>query len=139
MEIMYTKDMGIISEDMLDGGFFAGWPNAPDAAVHLRLLRESYLAYVAIDVFSGKVVGFISAISDGVLSAYIPLLEVLPQYQGRGIGGALVRHMLAALDGLYMIDIVCDEDKAPLYAKYGAIMHGRACIFRNHEAQSGRA
>ena len=33
---------------------------------------------------AGRVVGFVTAISDGVLSAYIPLLEVLPEYQGAG-------------------------------------------------------
>ena len=138
MEIKYTNDMSVISADMLEGGFFVGWPNPPDAATHLRILRSSYRAYTAIDGTTGKVVGFINAVSDGVLSAYIPLLEVLPQYQGRGIGGALVEHMLADLGGFYMIDIACDEEVAPFYAKYGAMLHGRACIFRNYEAQSGR-
>ena len=138
MEIKYTNDMSIIDADMLDGSFFVGWPNPPDAATHLRLLRGSYRAYAAIDTATGKVVGFINAVSDGVLSAYIPLLEVLPQYQGRGIGGALIQHMLADLRDLYMVDIICDDEIAGLYTKYGAMLHGRACIFRNYEAQSGR-
>ena len=138
MKIIYTCDMSAISAEMLDGGFFVGWPNPPDAATHLRLLRGSYYANVAIDAATGKVVGFINAVSDGVLSAYVPLLEVLPQYQGRGIGGALIQQMLDALNGLYMIDISCDEHVAPFYAKFGAIIHGRACIFRNYDAQSGR-
>ena len=41
-----------------------------------------------------------TAISDGVLSAFIPLLEVLPEWPGHGIGSELVRRMLAELDGL---------------------------------------
>jgi ribosomal protein S18 acetylase RimI-like enzyme len=123
--------MKTISKDMLDGGFFFGWPNPPDAAAHLRLLRGSYLAYAAIDTATGKVAGFINAISDGVLSAYIPLLEVLPKYQGRGIGGTLVKHMLDDLSGIYMIDIVCDENIQPFYAKFGAI-NWTASIFRNY-------
>jgi len=138
MDVVYTNDMSIIEEDMLEGGFFVGWPNPPDTAAHLKLLCGSFCAFTAIDTKSGKVVGFINAVSDGVLSAYIPLLEVLPEYQGRGIGGKLVEHMLAALGNLYMIDIVCDEDIAPFYVKDGAKIHGRACIFRNYEAQSGR-
>ncbi len=38
-----------------------------------------------IDDINNKVVGFITAISDGVISAYIPLLEVLPKYQNMKI------------------------------------------------------
>ena len=137
MDIEYTKDMDTINEDMLGGGFFVGWPNPPDVATHMRLLRGSYLTYVAIDTMTGKVVGFVNAASDGVLSAYIPLLEVLPDYQGRGIGSALVKYILADLDGLYMIDIVCDKNVQPFYAKFGG-MNWTASIFRNHNAQNGR-
>ena len=137
MDIKYTNDMEIINSDMLDGGFFAGWPDSPDADTHLRLLRGSYCSFVAIDEATNKVVGFINAVSDGVLSAYIPLLEVLPDYQGHGVGGALAEHMLTELRDFYMIDIVCDKNIQPFYAKYGAI-NWTASIFRNHGAQSGR-
>jgi hypothetical protein len=33
-------------------------------------------------VDNGRVIGFITAVTDKVLSAYIPLLEVLPAYRG---------------------------------------------------------
>jgi ribosomal protein S18 acetylase RimI-like enzyme len=66
-----------------------------------------------------RVIGFITAISDGVLSAYIPLLEVLPEYQGRGIGSELVRLMFKELDHLYMIDLCCDESMRGFYEKLG--------------------
>jgi len=122
---------------MLDSDYFVGWPNRPDAATHLRILQSSYRAYVAIDMDIGKAVGFINAISDGVLSAYIPLLEVLPDYQGRGIGGQLVRHLLDDLKDLYMVDIVHDKELAQYYAKFGAAS-GYASIFRNYNVQSGK-
>ena len=138
MDIIYVNNTTTINEDMLSGGFFTGWPNPPSAAMHLEILRNSYCAYMAVDTATGKVVGFINAISDGVLSSYIPLLEVLPKYQGHGIGSKLVQHILGNLEGLYMIDIICDEEITPFYIKHGAMMHGRACIFRNYGAQSGR-
>ena len=72
-------------------GFFVGWPNPPNPASHLRLLLGSDEVMLAIDSESGQVVGFITAITDGVLSAYIPLLEVLPPWQNQGIGRELVR------------------------------------------------
>ena len=42
--------------------------------------------FVVAQVPSAQVVGFVTATSDGVLSAYIPFLEVVPAYRSRGIG-----------------------------------------------------
>jgi len=78
-------------------------------------------------------VGFVNAISDGVLTAYIPLLEVLEEYQGKGIGSELMRHVLAKLNNLYMIDIAHDKELTSYYAKFGAFS-SQASIFRNYDA-----
>ncbi|MBO0841254.1 MAG: GNAT family N-acetyltransferase, partial [Sciscionella sp.] len=66
-----------------------------------------------------RVVGFVTALSDGVLMAYLPLLEVLPAYQGRGIGTELVRRVLTAIGPLYGVDVCCDDDVLPFYRKLG--------------------
>ena len=50
-------------------------------------------------------VAFAQAVSDGVLSAFVPLLEVLPEYQGRGLGRAVLERLLAQLEGLYAVDL----------------------------------
>lgn len=74
--------------------------------------------------------------SDGVLSAYIPLLEVLPEAQRQGIGSELTRRMLASLDHLYMVDLLCDRDVQPFYARLG--MHeATGMMKRNYEHQNG--
>jgi len=65
--------------------------------MHLKLLKNSYKIVVAIDNSCNKVVGFITSISDGIISAYIPLLEVLPEYQQQGIGKELVSRLLQDL------------------------------------------
>ena len=65
-------------------------------------------------------VGFITAISDGVLSAFIPLLEVLPA-PGPGIGSELVRRMLSELEDFYMVDLVCDPELEPFYRRFELI------------------
>ena len=54
-----------------------------------------------------------------MLSAYIPLLEVLPEHRGHGLGGLLTRLVLADLSDLYMIDLVCDEELRPFIARQG--------------------
>lgn len=133
--IEYKKVETNITADMLDGGFFVGWPNPPSIHAHLQILDGSYIAWIAVDCTSNKVVGFINAVSDGVMAAYIPLLEVLPAYQNRGIGKQLVSRMLESLKHLYMVDLLCDEEKQNYYAKFG--MHKATGMFaRNYDRQS---
>lgn len=117
-------------------GFFVGWPNPPSLNTHLNLLKSSDYIVLAIDEEQNRVVGFITAISDGVLSAYIPLLEVLPEYQGRGIGKQLVEKMVASLRHLYMIDVLCDEELQPFYEKF-TMVRAKGMIIRNYDRQSG--
>ncbi len=91
---------------------------------------------IAVDCNSNQVVGFITAISDGVLSAYIPLLEVLPACKDKGIGRELVHRMVKELDNIYMIDLCCDDDLVPYYDKLG-MMQTNGMILRNYNMQSG--
>ena len=91
--IYYTDDVSVVREDML-AGFFAGWPRRPSAGQHLAVLRGSYRCVLAIDDASGRVAGFVTMLSDGVLTAFIPWLEVLPDYQGQGIGSELMHRIL---------------------------------------------
>ena len=128
VSIRYQLGIDGIDASKLDG-FFVDWPNPPDPDRHLEILNGSSICILAIEESSGNVFGFITAIADGLFAAYIPLLEVLPHYQGRGIGSELVRRMLAELDGHYMIDVVCDEDVQPFYARFG-LQPWSAMIYR---------
>lgn len=133
--ITYQTELTDITTDQLIG-FFVGWPNPPSPETHLKLLKNSSKAIIAIDEETGHVIGFITAISDGVLSAYIPFLEVLPDYQGEGIGKELVTRLFAELRDIYMVDLSCDEDLVSFYKKLG--MHqSNAMVFRNYDRQSG--
>jgi ribosomal protein S18 acetylase RimI-like enzyme len=117
-------------------GFFEGWPNPPSPETHLRILKGSDHVVLAIDIDTGQVVGFITAISDHVLTAHIPLLEVLPEYRGVGIGSELVRRMLEQLGYLYAVDLLCDTDVQPFYARLG-MRPAPAMMVRNYARQSG--
>lgn len=116
--IRYEYSSEGITPEMLKG-FFVGWPHPPSPEAHLKILQSAYKIVVAIDDETGNVVGFINAIGDGVMSAYIPLLEVLPEYKNRGIGSELVKRLLAELSDLYMIDLTCDTDLQPFYKRLG--------------------
>jgi ribosomal protein S18 acetylase RimI-like enzyme len=129
--IEYVTDVDGIEPRHLQG-FFVGWPKPPSPEQHLAILRGSSHAVLARD--GERVVGFVTAISDGVISAYIPLLEVLPEFQARGIGAELVRRLLGMLDGLYMVDLCCDEDVVGFYDRLGLARWDAGMGLRNRDA-----
>ncbi|MFO1442078.1 GNAT family N-acetyltransferase [Bacillus sp. Bva_UNVM-123] len=133
--MIYKNALDGITSDMLKG-FFVDWPNPPSPETHLKLLKNSSKVVIALDEATNQVIGFITAISDGVLSAYIPLLEVLPEYKNKGIGKELVNRMLKELDSFYMIDLCCDDDLVPYYDKFG-MMKTNGMIYRNYKMQAG--
>jgi predicted N-acetyltransferase YhbS len=116
--IDYTDSLVGIEPRHLEG-FFVGWPHPPSPETHLRLLAGSDHIVLAINCETGQVVGFVTAITDGVLSGFIPLLEVLRTYQGQGIGLALMTRMLDGLRALPNVDLLCDPDVVPFYERFG--------------------
>lgn len=59
---------GLAERDL--AGFFVGWPTLPSPAKHLRLLHGSDFVVLARDTESGHVVGLVTAVGGGVLSAF---------------------------------------------------------------------
>jgi ribosomal protein S18 acetylase RimI-like enzyme len=136
MNVRFATSLEGITPGMLSG-FFVGWPHPPSPATHLEILSGSWRVVLALDDQHPRVAGFINAVSDGILSAYIPLLEVLPAYQRRGIGTELVRRMLGLCGDLYMVDTTCDPNVRPFYARCGMKPH-TGMMLRNYARQSGR-
>ena len=134
--IQYFTDVSKLHPRQLEGGFFEGWTNPPDTDRHLQILRGSGVVVLALD--DDLVVGFATAITDGILSAFIPLLEVLPAYRGRGIGTELMHRMLEALAGYADIDLSCDPDLEPFYARFG-MQPGLSMYIRRPARLSGQS
>ena len=99
-----------------------------DVPAHFRFKTE----LCAPMVHEGRVLGFVTAISDGVLSAFIPLLEVLPERQGQGIGSELVRRILGELEDFYMVDLVCDPELEGFYRRFEMTLLAGMAVRRRH-------
>ena len=130
--------MSIAYQETTDGigprdlqGFFVGWRKRPSPEAHLEILEGSDLRIVAISDYL-RVVGFVTAITDGVSYGCITYLEVLPEWQGKGIGTELMRRMMAKLETLYAIDLICDEDVQGFYESLG-FSERRGMTIRNYE------
>lgn len=135
--ITYTDSTEGITADQLTG-FFVGWPNPPSPETHLRILAASDAIELAVDDGAGRVVGFMNAITDGILCVYFPLLEVLPEYQQKGIGTELTRRMLERFKNIYMVDLLCDVSVQPFYERLG-LKPATGAALRQFEHQSGRS
>ena len=135
MDVRYTSNLDGVEAAHLEG-FFVGWPDPPSPEAHLAILRGSSEVVLALEADSPRVVGFVTALSDGVLAAYLPLLEVLPDQRGRGIGRELVRRVRERLGPLYMTDVVCDEDVLPFYEAL-QFRRGTAAMHRDYARQNG--
>lgn len=115
--IRYADSLAGIAANQLQR-FFVGWQHPFPPETHLRMLAGSDLAHLAIDDDMDHVVGFIAALTDGVQGVFITLLEVLPAYQGQGIGQALMEQMLASLSHILTVELMCDSDLVPFYERF---------------------
>lgn len=128
MAITYQNNLDGIELNMLEG-FFIDWYKKPSNEKFYQILNQS--TYISLAINNNQVVGFINAISDKILSAYIPLLEVLPEFQDQGIGKQLVIELEKQINHLYMIDICCDDNIVSFYEKIG-YMKVNGMIKRNY-------
>jgi ribosomal protein S18 acetylase RimI-like enzyme len=128
--ITYTHSTIHITPEMLQG-FFQGWRKPCTPEEHLQILNNSTFIILAVDDKTNRVVGFINAFSDGLQAAFIPLLEVLPEYQQQGIGSELVRRMLEKLKDISSVDLTCDPELQAFYKRFG-MMPSVGMIIRNY-------
>ncbi len=132
--ITYVDTCDSITPENLRG-FFVGWPNPPSVETHLTILQRAHEIVLAVDSENQKVVGFVTAVTDGISSAYLPLLEVLPSYQHRGIGRELMRRILEKFKNLYMVDLTCDTNLQEFYGQLG-MRESTGMMIRNFDRQS---
>lgn len=107
---------GVIVPEELEP-FFQHWKSPPQMEIKKKLLSGSNLIITVRD--SGKLIGFLTAISDEAMFACITLIEVLEEYQGKGIGKRIMEFAVSYFKGFYDIVLITDPDKGAFYKKFG--------------------
>jgi ribosomal protein S18 acetylase RimI-like enzyme len=133
MDIRYRSSLDGLPSHTIDG-FFVGWANPPDGTTLFKMLEASSHVGLAFD--GDRLIGYVRAVSDGFFSAFIPELEVLPEYQGLSVGSTLLSNLLEDLQSFYSIDTACDDELVAFYQRFG-FLHGNGMMIRHYEHQAG--
>ncbi|MCV2369680.1 GNAT family N-acetyltransferase [Roseateles oligotrophus] len=99
-----------------------GWgPASRDAAFYQAALAGSWRVRAAYA--EGQLIGFVRAISDGHLHAFITEMIVRPEFQGQGVGAALLGAIMAdcRAAGLSDIQLFCAKGKSAFYQRHGFV------------------
>lgn len=128
--IKYYTNLNNITEKDLEG-FFVGWKAPLTCEQHYQILDNSSYIVLAYDTTEKRVVGFVNALSDEVNFAFIPMIEVLPEFQNKGIGTELFKRVLKQLDGISSIDLTCDLKLQDFYKRFD-MMKSNGMIIRKY-------
>ena len=93
------------------------WAAGRPFEVQERLVREA--TRVVGLYLNGKQIGFCRAVSDGTSFAYLADVYVLSEFQGRGLGQALVREMIKHGPYARTRWLLHTTSMHPLYRKFG--------------------
>ena len=95
-------------EDVLHLYQAVGWTNYTNQPQMLeQALSHSLVIYVALD--GDAVVGLIRLVGDGFSSVLVQDLIVLPIYQRKGIGSALIKEALEDYKDAYQVQLVTEQ------------------------------
>ena len=99
----------------------AGWVEAGDDCGFLAPALENSCAVCAAYDENGHLAGMGRALGDGVSDAYIQDVVVAPEHRRRGVGGAIVRTLVAELRkrGVDWIGLVGEPGTEEFYRSLG--------------------
>ena len=93
------------------------WSSASKPNELMAALHNSHSLVTAR--IAGKLVGLGNAISDGHLVVYFPHLLVHPEFQGKGVGRALMNAILKKYEGLHQLMLTADGKAIEFYKSLG--------------------
>jgi predicted GNAT family N-acyltransferase len=77
-------------------------------------------------------VGYARALTDGRSRALIDDVIVAEAHRGSGIGGEIMRHLLARLAGVEEVYLLADDRNAAYYSRFGFVQSTANCLCRRN-------
>ena len=123
MDYNITEYLDYNEQEILPLYESVGWINYTK---NPRMLKDAYLhslrtyaAYV-----DNKLVGVIRVVRDGFSVVFVQDLLVYPEYQGQGIGTALLKKIMEEYHGVYQLHLLTDntEKTVAFYKSLGFAM-----------------
>ena len=99
-----------------------GWAAYTDQPETLRRgFENSLLTLAAYE--ENRLIGILRAVGDGQTIVFVQDLLILPEYQRRGVGTALLRELLARYPQVRQIELTADDSPSLLafYRKTGVV------------------
>ena len=123
------KENAVVPADYLRLKTAVGWGggNAPQKQVEMGL--KNTLFSVAA-VHQGQVIGMGRLVGDGVIICYVQDVIVLPEFQGMGIGRAIMKRLMEFVESNGMagtkisVGLFAAKGKEPFYEKLGFCARG---------------
>jgi len=126
MSVIKIIDNGLKAEDLVSLWVAVGFLDDP-SKYPLEQAEKAILngLFNVIAVSEGKVIGMGRLVGDGVMYWYLQEICVVPEYQGKGIGKAIVSRLIAyaeqhSIPGTRVtVGLMAAKDKEPFYEKFG--------------------
>jgi GNAT superfamily N-acetyltransferase len=133
MEYNIITNGAVSPEEIEDLREAVGWERSE--GIYRQVLERHYAYYTARAV-NGKLIGYVSVLSDGIADAFLVDLMVHPEYQGSGLGKELVIRAVNDVKqaGVQCVQVTFDDHLEPFYTKCGFhIFKGGIIDFKHME------
>ncbi len=120
MELVYKSDIPPLDQffSLFESTGWNKYYHLTEEELHIALVNSSHM----VSAFDGdKLIGFGRIVTDGISHAMIYDMIVLPEYQGNGVGAAIL-HLLVKYcleNKIRDIQLFCAKGKRGFYEKYG--------------------
>jgi GNAT superfamily N-acetyltransferase len=115
MEYRDTRDFG--ADELADLFLSVEWSSGKFPEKLRAAMRNSDTVISAWD--GGRLIGLMSAVSDGVMHVYFHYLLVRPEYQGQGVGKEIVRRMLERYEHVVTKVLIAYNTQVGFYERCG--------------------
>jgi ribosomal protein S18 acetylase RimI-like enzyme len=129
MEI--TRESKVTSKEIEDLRETVGWDSSE--GTYQEILNRHY-TYYTVRNENGKLIGYMSVLSDGISDAFLLDLVVHPQHQRKGIGRRIVKKAITDIKaaGIRCIQVTFNNNLESFYEKCGFhIFSGGIIDFKN--------